>query len=495
MRKFNILLILIIIVNIILLSLRSSDNREGFADGAAGAATAPLPRKIETRPCTLHLTNDNDLCEKLAEVYKLSPLQIQVQMNKMKDAGNQGAYDLMKYVKDNKKNLPVNACKIELQKMKEVRNIYGSSNINVNKNIYRNLNYNTETLSGYCLSDVSQYADFDSSNILNILKSSLSSNLFVEPTAQTTVDNIIDDNNSKYMAVRVVNKIPIQTLLQDTASICKDVNVVLDNNVKFLRIHCSLLNEVQLSADHIDLVSYNQNSKKFDIVDDGSKATSNMMLDQLFTYAYDKKQILYQPNPYDVMIYKLAYNYCGNVEEYTIFDSLKFSIGELNIAPRIIRQNIDLGIYSSNAVGQGGKNMPDIIGNAIMDIFKTNGEIENTLLTYTSNQELMLADISKLRREICPSIMTNNNQKAMCILRANAIEDQYNFVEVQKYQLNEKLANQRRMYQLLLDTSYKIQTSKMTLYEINEIIKTGVGISYSKYAELISNDDCLYLAV
>jgi hypothetical protein len=487
MRKINILLVLIIMVNIILLSLRN--NREPFADGGGTSSSSALSTvKIETRPCTLHLTNDNDLCERLADIYKLSQLQIQVQMNKMKDIGNQGAYDIMKYVKENKRTLPINACKVELQKMKEVRNMYGSSNINIHKNIYRSLNYNTETLSGYCLSDVSQYSDLDSSNILNILKASVSSNLFIEPTVQNTVDNIVDDNNSKYMAIRVANKIPLQTLFQDTASICKDVNVVLDSNVKFLRLHCALLNEVQLSVDRADIVSYNQSKKKFNIVD-----TSNVMLDPLFTYSYDKKQILYQPSTYDVMVYKLTHNYCDNVEEYTIYDNLTFSMTELGIAPRIIRQNIDLDDYSSNF--SIAANIPDIVNNALVDIMKKNSEIESNLVTYTSNQDLMLADMSKLRREICPSILSNNNQKAMCILRANTIEDQYNFIEVQKYQLNERLARQRRLYQMFIDTSYKMKASKFTLYEVNEIIKTGVAISYSKYADLISNDDCLYVAI
>jgi hypothetical protein len=492
-------LVVVIIINTIILSLKS--DTEHFADGQQSGQQGQGLIKVETRPCTLHLTNDNDLCEKLADIYKMSELQIQVQMNKMQDIGNQASYDMMKYVKENKKNLPINACKIELQKFKEVRNMYGSSNINVHKNIYRNLNYNTETLSGYCLSDVTEYsgidANLDSSNILNILRASVSSNLFVPPTFDNSVGNIVDDANSRYRAIRVQNKIPLNTLMQDSPNICKDVNVALENNLKFLRLHCSLLKETQLVVDKIDLVSYDQLQRKFQIIDDGSRPNSNIVLDSYFTYVYDKRQIMYQPTINDAIVYKLTYDYCNKIEAYTVFDNLKFSMAEFRIMPKMIKQNIELDSTSTVATSNAivASDVPTTVNNMMMNIISDNRKLEQTLLTYTSNQDVMLAEISKLRREICPSIVTNNNNKAMCILRANAMEDEYNLLEVQKFQVKDVLTKQRSLYQTFLETSYKIKAAKYTLFEINEMIKLGVTVSYTKYADMISNDDYLYLQV
>lgn len=486
MRKelfyINLLLVFIIIINIIVLSLKN--DIEHFEDQVSSSTQGLIT--VETRPCTLHLTNDNDLCEKLSDIYKLSDLQIQVQMNKMQDLGNQASYDMMKYVKENKKNLPINACKVELQRMKEVRNMYGTSNINVFKNISRNLNYNTETLSGYCLSDVSQYSELDSSNILNILKTSVSSNLFVEPALDNSVANIVDGTDkSRYMAIRVQNKIGIDTLLQNTASICKDTNVSLENGIKFLRLHCGLIKDTQLFVNLIDFVAYDDKLRKF-------VTTTDDKVDNMFTYSYDKKQIMYQPVAKDAMIYKITYDYCNKIEAYTVFDNLKFSLGELRISPMMIKQNIDLNTSNVQNVPQ---NVPENVNKIMMSIITDNRDIENKIIMYSSNQDLMMKDISKLNREICPSIATNNNEKALCMLRANALEDEYNLLEVQKYQLKETLAKQRILYQTFLETSYKINTSKYTLKDINQMINTGITVSYSKYADMVSSDDCLYLQI
>lgn len=480
MFYINLVLVCVIIINVILMSLKSV-NTEHFADEQVQASGI----KVETRPCTLHLTNDNDLCEKLADIYKLSELQIQVQMNKMQDMGNQASYDMMKYVKENKKSLPINACKVELNKMKEVHNMYASSNINVFKNIYRNLNYNTETLSGYCLSDVSQYSELDSSNILNILKTAVSSNLFVSPAVDNSVANIVDvGDNSRYMAIRVQNKIGIDTLLKDSASICKDTNVVLENGLKFLRLHCGLLKDTQLFVNMIDFVAYDNKQRKF--------VTTDGTFDNMFTYTYDKKQIMYQSVAKDAMIYKITYDYCDKIEAYTVFDNLKFSLGELRVMPIMIKQNIDLSTLTSTS---NIVDIPATVNNKMMSIISDNRDIENRIIMYSSNQDLMIKDISKLNREICPSIVTNNNEKALCMLRANALEDEYNMLEVQKYQLKETLAKQRTAYQTFLETSYKITATKYTLNEINQMINSGVTVSYSKYADMVSNDDCIYIQV
>lgn len=485
----NLALFLIIIVNVILITLKYSENFE-----AADAATTQ-GITVETRPCTLHLTNDDELCEKLADIYKKSELQIQVIMNKMKIEGNKSSYDLMQFVKDNKKTLPINACKIQLNKLKEVKSLYGSTSSNLFKNIYRNTYYDNNNLFGYCLTDITSYSDVGTSNIVSILNASrmpLSSNIFLPITQENIVTNVKDiANSSKYAAVKVQNKIDINTLLKDTGSICQDVDVTLENNLQFMRFKCTLTNEINLKVNKLDIVSYSKFDRKFNIVDD----TSNIVLDPLFSYIYKNKQVVYGPEATDAVIYKMSYDYCNKLEAFAVFNTLKFSFNELNVMPKIVKYNVDLSdIDKASTSNVSSKNVPNMVYSKMNKILGEIRMITERLDDYTSNQDILKNEYSKMRLETCPSIMTDNNKKAMCVIRAANVEDEYNKLEVEKYYLKEILVKQRQEYNNMIDTANKINIAKFTIKDINDIIGTGgLPISYTKYAEMISNDDCLYM--
>lgn len=481
----NLALFLIIIINVILVTLKYS---EGFSEDLTKASDSFI--KVETRPCTLHLTNDDEICEKLSDIYKMTELQIQVVMNKMKNEGNKSTYDLMQFVKDNKKTLPINACKVQLNKLKEVKSIYGSSTSNIFKNIYRNTYYDNNSLYGYCLTDITSYSDIGTSNILDVLnnvKPPLSSNIFLPLTQDNTVVNIQDvANNSKYAAIKVQNKIDINTLLNEKGSICQDVDVALENDLKFLRLKCILANEDKLSFNKIDVVTYKKLDRNFDVVLD----TSNMLLDPFFTYIYKNKQILYGPSSRKVQAYKMSYDYCNKLEAIKVFDDVTFSFGELNVMPKIVKYNVDLPYNNMTS------NIPSLVYSNMGNILEENKRIISRLDDYTSNQDILKTEFSKLRLDTCPSILTDNNKKAMCVIRAANVEDEYNKLEVEKYFLKEVLEKQRIEYNVMIDTANKLRLAKFSTNDINSIISiSGMPVSYFKYADMVSNDDCIYLLI
>lgn len=485
----NIILIFIIIVNVIALSLKFSTKKEPFENAAPGKIL------VETRPCTLHLTEDDEVCDKLSDFYKLSELQLQVVLNKLKLENKKDTYDLVKYVKDNKKTLPIHTCKIELEKFREVKNLYGSSNINIYKNMFRDITYDTNNLFGYCLTDISSYSEFNVSNILNILKPSVSSNIFVAPTLDNTISNIEDSVGSKYLALKVKNKIDPVSFFKETGQICKSADVTLEDNLNFIRLHCKLLNDINLKIDRLETVSYVKKDRNFRVTDDGSYAIySNLDLNKLFSYFYDKKTVMYKPVSRDVYIYKITYDYCDKIESYKLFENVKMSLDELQILPKVIKNNVDLSPYLAHS-NMADDKLPIALNMKIADVLKSNKNIEQTLVEYTSNQATLTAEYSKLNLETCPSIVSDNNAKAMCIIRATAVQDEYNKLDIEKYYLKELLEKQRIEYNNLLDAANKLRLAKYTVMEVNKTITTGMAVSYSKYSEMISNDDYLYIQI
>lgn len=501
----NIVLFLLIIINIIIIVMRERKRREFFED--ASPSTDII--KVNTRPCTLHLTNDDELCNRMADIYKMSDLQIQVILNKIQYEGNMSTYSLLQFVKDNKKTLPINACKIELNKFKEVNNLYLSTSSNLYKNIYRDISYNNSTLSGYCLSDISEYSSFNTSNIINIVNPTLSSNIFFNAQLDSPT-NVYDENNSRYLALKVRNKINRDVLLNDMPYVCSELKTPIEDKLQFIRLHCALYDTSRLVVDNIDFVNYDANSRKMQIVSDTRPSimttipfiqsepeimqyNSSNILNTMFSYIYDKKQIKYVPINKQVFIYKFTHNFCNKIEEFTMYDNIQFSLAELNVQPTIIKYNIDLSpiISNSNVIDN---NIPTAVNNKLSSILISNNNNIRSIDDHTSNQILLNAMYAKLREETCPALV-NNKDKALCTLRTNAIQDEYNIHEIEKYSLQEKLQNQRVVYYELLETKKRIDNTSFTIADIKDIVSVKVPITYSKYADMISNDDCLYIQI
>ncbi len=482
---FNLTLFIIIIINIIVLSI----TRESFA--TADPNPSALIR-VETRPCTLHLVNDTELCDKLSDFYKLSDLQLQIIINKMQNniSTSNTSIDLLQFVRNNKSKLPINACKLQINKLKEIQKFYSTSNLNINisKSIFKTMDYDRETMSGYCLADITNYSTFLNSNIYEIVKPSISSNLFYPLTDDNTIMNVADEKNTKYMAIKMKNITNIDSMLNDE-HICKINTFSLEDNLRFMRLHCYLSKANDLKINYAELIEYNTEKRSFNIIENTSDD-----LNDLFTYVYNQKQLAYAPRPINCSIFKFTYDYCKKIEEYTRFDNIMFSLAEIRIAPRIVKHNIDLSAYtvSSNIPND---NIPEIIKKKTNNLLDENIILQNKLQEYTSNQSDAQLRFNNLKTEICPSQINSKKEYDMCVIKQNIVVDEYNMYEMDKFYVNQKLTENRQEYYTFIDTSTKIEKMRVTINDINDVIKSGITVSYNKYADYISNDDYLYLMI
>jgi hypothetical protein len=288
---------------------------------------------VETRPCTLQLTNDDDLCDNLSEFYKMTQLQLQILLNKMKvDPKQKSTYDLLKYVQQNKNSLSINACKVELNGLREVRKNYYSSNINLYKNMNRPIQYDEGSLLGYCLADVTSYANIDANNVLSLVNNvgNISSNIFYNAELPASNLQILDEKNySKYFPVKVRENVNMQTVLAESKYFCsEDPNMpALDNNLAFLKLHCYLDNDTKLKVKKLSTVQYSTSNKLL------NNDPDSYLLKKTFDYKYDDKKIKYTAITLPVSVYKFTYNFCNKIESYAMYNIPKFSIDDFHIAP------------------------------------------------------------------------------------------------------------------------------------------------------------------
>jgi hypothetical protein len=446
---------------------------------------------VETRPCTLQLTNDDDLCDNLSEFYKMTQLQLQILLNKMKvDPKQKSTYDLLKYVQQNKNKLSINACKVELNGLREVHKDFYSSNINLYKNMNRPIQYDKGSLLGYCLADVTGYANIDATNVLSLVNNvgNISSNIFYNAELPTSNLLIQDANNySKYFPIKVRENVNMQTVLAESKYFCtEDPNMpALDNNLAFIKLHCYLDNETKLKVKKVSTVQYSTSHKLLN--DD----PDSYLLKKTFDYKYDDKKIKYTAITLPASIYKFTYNFCNKIESYAMYNIPKFSMDELYIAPKIIKHNIDLMPYLPD--NGNNSNVERIVNLKIKELFDEIKMINQQVDTYTSNQDKFTVEFQKMKQTTCPSIIDNNKKYTECMLQQNMLSDNYNMIESDKYYLKGILQNKRTTYTDLIDAADKMRTMKFTLKEINEAIENGIEIDYFKYADFVSNDNCIYL--
>lgn len=479
---FNLTLFIIIMINIIILSI----TRESFQTESNPSSLI----KVETRPCTLHLVSDTELCDKLSDFYKLSDLQLQIILNKMSNnmSEKNTSSDLIKFVKNNKATLPINACKLEINRLKEIRNFYSSNNVNVLKSTFKTMDHDKETMSGYCLTDITSYSTFSNSNIFDIVRPTISSNLFYPLTDDNTMRNIVDDQNMRYMAIKMKNITNVDSILDDE-HICKINTFSLEDNLRFLRLHCYLTKANDLKVNYAELIEYNVEKRNFHKVENEPDA-----LDVLFTYLYNQNQVIYTPRSVNISIFKFTYDYCKKIEEYSRFDNINFSLGEIRLAPRTIKHNLDLSPYASSS-NLSNDSIPEIIKIKTNSLLQENIILQNKLHEYTSNQYDVQNRLNILRSDTCPSQINSKKEYDMCMSQQNIIIDEYNMYEVDKFYVNKKITENRQQYYTFIDASDKIKKINVSIDDINDVIKSGITIQYSKYSDYISNDDYIYLMI
>jgi hypothetical protein len=420
----------------------------------------------------------------------MSDIQIQVILNQMKNDpnGNKTNYDNLKYIKGNKASLPLNACKIELNNLKESRNIYGSSNILLYKNLTKVIDYNENNLSGYCLSDVSSYTGLSHLNMLNQIQSNISSNMFYIPlTLSNTVSNIIDNTNNKYLAIKMKDNLQAETLLNEEKYICKNNTITLENNLKYIKFDCMLHNDIFLKVHNINIVQYSALTQQFSTLDSSQKV-------DLFSYMYTNKQIIYVPKTLQLPIYKFTYNYCNKIESFKIYNNIPISLGEFNIPNKIIKYNLDLEPYSSSNIDD---NMPNIINDKLQSIFDEIKQNNEKLGAFSSNQHNIDIEYVYLTTIRCPSF-TGSMQKQdydICIGNANTLLNNSQLIIEQKYYIQKELSKLQNDYITLIETNRFIRETYFSVKELQEYVKYGALINYSKYANLISNDNSIYVQI
>jgi hypothetical protein len=421
----------------------------------------------------------------------MTQLQLQILLNKMKvDPKQKSTYDLLKYVQQNKNSLSINACKVELNGLREVRKNYYSSNINLYKNMNRPIQYDEGSLLGYCLADVTSYANIDANNVLSLVNNvgNISSNIFYNAELPASNLQILDEKNySKYFPVKVRENVNMQTVLAESKYFCsEDPNMpALDNNLAFLKLHCYLDNDTKLKVKKLSTVQYSTSNKLLN--DD----PDSYLLKKTFDYKYDDKKIKYTAITLPVSVYKFTYNFCNKIESYAMYNIPKFSMDEFHIAPKIIKHNIDLMPYLPNS--KNNANVEQIVNLKIKEFFDEIKMINQQVDTYTSNQDAITVEFQKMKQTTCPSIIDNNKKYTECMLQQNMLSDNYNMIESDKYYLKDILQSKRSTYADLIDAAEKMRIMQFTLKEINEAIENGIEIDYFKYADFVSNDNCIYL--
>ncbi len=538
----NMFLIIIITFNIILSTLNTKESKEYFTNSQI--------KTSDLRKCKLYLLEDEEMCDKLEKIYKLSNMQIDIALYKLKDK-NKNSYDLLKYVQDNKKDLNVNACKIELSHLKEVN----SSNY---MNITKPFNYNLDTLSGYCLA-----------------------NTDIQKASNIKIMNDYTKQLETYEPVKIVSD--ISTLIKQP-EICSFNKYDIDNGLKFLKLYCNLdksKDVYKIIVNKIDFVSY-QNGN-FIVQDD----SYNMK--DFFKYNYNSRQIMYQPRNMTVSLYTLTFNSCNKLDDFLITNSISFSFSELNILPKIIVYNINISPYNideNSYDSQIMKKKSDEILSEIkkidIDISKYEEDMDNNKKTYdekdaecskNTDKKLCTAELETLKntseilkkekqnkideknklnntynifqnqrqifiddnatitsiinkkindisekinslniqikqydnyiqenmktykskQAICETNIDKKEENQKCYSDLNAILQENNTLEEEKIYLKDMLNKLNEEYSIFIDKQQKFRNVKYTLKELNEMINLGVVIDFDKYSEYLSNDNCIYI--
>lgn len=466
----NIILFIVIIINIIILSSKSSYIERFYISSSNISPTSsnipninPNKIRVELRPCTINLTSDDDICNQLSDIYEMSKIQIQVLLNTMKkNNADLSSYNLLKYIRDNKDSIPINTCKIEIDNWKEIKNTYMSSNIYPYKNIINNTDYNDETLSGYCLYDVST-----------------NSNINPDKKIINNIEDINYPNELKlYELYKFDNNVPVNTIAKLACENKNTSYLIIDNNLIFMRLNCYLDNETNLKTNNIEFVKYNSSTKKFD------KIKGNLSKFLKFKY---KKQIILGFDNIQVSAYVFTFDICNNIKKYVISNYINFSFDEFpEVLPVLIENNIDLPEQSDYSI----YSLINMKINKIIDSYK---KLNDQIQIYTENMNDIMTNYKVIEGKYInsgSSSMSSSDDDQMQYLLSK-----YEIIASEKTQLENELAKQKNIHLFYMNVNKKLKNATITLDEINYMIKNGCQLSYNKYSKLISNDNYIYLQV
>jgi len=436
-------IVFIIIINIIIGSLYVDDNiMETFVNDKKEHVCYSKKAgqiKADFRPCTIYLMKDQDICDKLDTLYQMSDMQLQILLNLNKDKPDmKQKYDQILYVKNNKHTIPLNSCKIELNKWKEI-NKYAYKNIT---SVY---DYDKNTLSGLCFKDVTNEMDAADINSFN------TQTLFEEEC--NGIDNINNDSNILYNSMKMKEPID-EKLLSTNGIICNDINVSqnIDPTLIFIKIKCYLQDSL-LKCNDIALVSYDIKKNKMIEIED-QKLVQNY-INQFFGYYLIDGNIIYGPLILKTTLYNILYNICGTIKFYSKKSEIyNFSLEQLNINDKKI-SIFDESLFEDIPESKKNNKKTDIFD----DIYNSLNKSINTMVE--ENKEYN-KQIEEYRNQI------------------SIIQKSYNDSELKKQNINNTSNYQyNNCNNKIVNIINKIDDMEIELATINEYISGEENNNYS----------------
>jgi len=583
----NVYITLILLVVIIFNSIVYKKQIEHFASDIS----------VQMRPCALYLINDPIFCDQNNILYEMGEIQLLVLKKKLKktDKSIQLIKDLdakIDQVLKNKSNLQLNTCKLSINNLKEIKSNTNSTDIYSNKTISTLTEFDTKNYQGYCFIDTEQKENTDvlrkiSNDYPNVVSSE--GILFDTPVIDT------DSPSSSYAAVKIRNDLYIDTLMNDKKMLCKPVEDVRINDGEiFLKIHCHMENN-NLFASKIDLVSYDKEKNMMRVFDktvseiEIQKASEDVLAaefvvkaakttleiakasetadavksakttlenatkhldktkkvqenakefnkrisehlkkfeDTFFTFTYIENKILsYTAISVNVRICTFKFNICDNVVSYAYIseqskdgtdekEEIKLSFkDEFRSGVILLKQSLQLP-FSDKTKNISGNDEFRIADNKNNDISDLIDEKLKSLEGETSDLKMKLLEFDSLNKKIANNYKQSQNLCEMneseysdCIESTNIdFGNTHKLVEIIKKETENKLYKGNSLREVLIKIKADMLTTKITLLDVNEAIyhaipkdsegkpkAKGIKISFEKYADYVSNDNCVYL--
>lgn len=233
-----------------------------------------------------------------------------------------------------------------------------------------------------------------------------------------------------------------------------------------------------------------------------------------------------QPIDVETPVYVFTFDPCENVEKYKkteyVFDKekkedvkFKFSMNELKMFGKNIRSRLPLPFKPetkniSESKDEDAKKITDNTDNDITNLL--NSKIENADAENKAAEEkikeydLQLQSLSS-SYQAAESLCKVNVNPDECLKESNTnLAKMHNLITIMKKEMEDSIKKNLDLKYLCVDIKVEISQTSMQIQDINLTIdetiprnnedkrkSRGINISYKKYSNLVSNDDCIYI--
>lgn len=367
--------------------------KEKFETKSAGCITMEQnDMDVEMRQCSVYFVDKDkeDDCDRFLKYYNMTDIQLDIEIS---NAKNTNKHDFVRKLEEIKQHNSSNGnkCKLTYDNWKEIQKYHDKSNGEIYTYSKKNAT-NAQDQVNYKLWN----SCFSSSENLN----DIGFNEGVVPACTTKISNVrdINSNDNNYLSIMFNKDATFNDIYQ---SICqsktdnKALNIPIDKI--FMKIECEYNSGRYLKIKNLEFVKYNNNSYKFDTIDNDMRITDN--INSLFHIVYDKisKRLVVSPKTMNKGSYLIHYNVCKNIEDSS-YQNLLFSFKDFEIENKHI--NTDL------------TKVPKLIENLDKiqdehDIFQISNTISSLMSYYEGIKNGIKNDISKINQDI--DLMLNEN--------------------------------------------------------------------------------------